>query len=71
LKNNWYNFALCEKIRKLVRQLTDIAKKRPARPANGFYLAIALWQESGLSQVKFCSREKPEVLNKTGNENQG
>ena len=25
------------------------------------YLAIELWQESGLSQVKFCSREKLSV----------
>ncbi|QGY42532.1 hypothetical protein GM418_02335 [Maribellus comscasis] len=25
------------------------------------YLAIELWQESGLSQIKFCSREKLSV----------
>ena len=25
------------------------------------YLAIELWQESGLTQVKFCSREKLSV----------
>ncbi|HKK09315.1 MAG TPA: transposase [Bacteroidales bacterium] len=25
------------------------------------YLAVELWQESGLSQVKFCSREKLSV----------
>lgn len=25
------------------------------------YLAIELWQESGLSKVKFCSREKLSV----------
>jgi hypothetical protein len=28
-------FAACEKIRKPVRQLTDIAKKRPVRPIDG------------------------------------
>ena len=27
------NFAPCEKIKKPVRQLTDITKKRPARPS--------------------------------------
>ena len=29
------NFAPCEKIRKPVRQLTDIVKKKPARPIDG------------------------------------
>jgi len=52
------NFAPCEKIRKPVRQLTNTAKKRPARPVRRVYLAIELWQKSELSQVKFCFREK-------------
>jgi len=30
------NFAPCERIRKLVRQLTDTVKRRPARPVDGY-----------------------------------
>jgi len=26
------------------------------------YLAIELWQKTGLSQDKFCSREKTEIV---------
>jgi hypothetical protein len=54
-------FAPCERIRKPVRQLADIAKKRPARPVRRVYLAIELWRESGLSQNKFCTGENLSV----------
>jgi hypothetical protein len=54
-------FASCERIRKPVWQLMDIAKKRPARPVRQMCLAIELWQESNLSQNKFCTGENLSV----------
>ena len=36
-------------------------RKNKKYSKDDMYLAIELWQESGLSQVKFCSRENLSV----------
>jgi hypothetical protein len=57
----WYPFYQLRIVRYHVGFYLRAVRKNQKYSKEEMYLAIELWQESGLSQVKFCSREKLSV----------